>query len=129
MGDRAACAALYPALVEFVALGHCWDTNTTGALTPQLAAAISADAAGNTTAARDHFEQALSLSEVSKVHLPATQMWFGRFLKSDPNPDSRARGAALLQDAISACTELGMVMHRQYAERWLADAAGGNTHQ
>jgi hypothetical protein len=123
LGDHAACAALYPALREYIDLGHRTDSWTVGPTTPMLAAAVAAEAAGETERAVEHFEQSFRLADElpSALLQPAARFWFGRHLISRDEADSRARGSAILTEAAGQFGKLSMPIHQQHADRMLKE--------
>ena len=124
IGEHAACAALYPALEPLPALGQVSLTYAIGPSSPQLALAVSADAAELFDRARGHFEEALRLAHTLPDRLlqPTVKMWFGRHLAAQ-GADAPAKGLALLEAAAADFTTLGMPLHHERARRWLADAS------
>lgn len=63
IGEIEACAALYPALEALPSLGWVSPFGLLGPTSPQLALAVSADAAGLFDRARAHFEEALRFAD------------------------------------------------------------------
>src|SRR6185369_12473660 len=59
IGDRSACAALYALTLDYVRTGRMVAGLVAGPSSPQLAAALAADAAGLVDQSREHFETAL----------------------------------------------------------------------
>jgi hypothetical protein len=88
---------------------------------PQLAAALAADAAGLTDRARDHFETAMRQARELPVRIlqPVLLYWYGRFLSADAA--DRARGRAMVEAALTDFHALEMVLHAGLAERFLRD--------
>ena len=121
LGDKPACASLYPAARAFAELGHRFDTTSFGPTTPILSAANAAAAGGHADLAREHFEQALDLAESapSRIHQSIVRFWFGRHLSSSSDADARARGTAMLVEAVDRFRSMGMITHQQHAERAL----------
>jgi len=120
----AAGAALLPALEELVGHESLMLYDTLGPTLTQTAAGIAAQAAGHAERARDHFEHALATAGRLRSPLlgPPAKLWYGRHLCApDRDADSRAKGAALLAEALEEFRGLGMPIHMQYAERWLSE--------
>jgi tetratricopeptide (TPR) repeat protein len=124
IGETVACAALLPALEELVGHESLMLYDTLGPTLTQTAAGIAAQAAGHAERARDHFEHALATAGRLRSPLlgPPAKLWYGRHLCApDRDADSRAKGAALLAEALEEFRGLGMPIHMQYAERWLSE--------
>jgi hypothetical protein len=124
IGDNAACAELYPGLEALIAAGHVFTLHDVGPTSPQLAAAVSAAAAGFTDRARGHFEEALRLAHElpDRALQPTVRTFYGRFLAS-PGADTHGRGVAMLREAVADFDTLGMPLHRDSAAAWLEAAA------
>jgi hypothetical protein len=117
LGDKPACAALYPAAVDLVETGFVIDAHSFGPNTAQLTAAIAAGAAGFDDKARDHFEQALAFAAALPHRLlqPLVRFWYGRMLVESTQVDDRARGLRLLTEAEADFGTLKMVLHQRHA--------------
>jgi tetratricopeptide (TPR) repeat protein len=120
MGERDATARLYPGLRDLIARGHVVSVNEIGPTSPQLAAAIAAAHAGLVEAADEHFDRALRLAlELPERHLqPMVRAWYGQHLATTPGHD-RARGLAMLGEAVDDFTSLGMSIHAGVTREWL----------
>jgi hypothetical protein len=117
LGDKPACAALYPAAVDLVETGFVVDALSFGTNTAQLTAAIAAGAAGLDDKSRDHFEQALAfaLALPHRLLQPIVRFWYGRMLVESRHMDDRARGLGLLAEADADFGALKMVLHQRQA--------------
>ena len=117
LGDKPACAALYPAAVDLIETGFVVDAFSFGPNTAQLTAAIAAGAAGLDDRARDHFEQALAfaLALPHRLLQPIVRFWYGRMLVESTQADDRARGLGLLAEAEADFGTLKMVLHQRHA--------------
>lgn len=125
IGDRDRCGALYPLTLDYIRTGQVFAYLTVGPSSPQLAAALAADAAGLTDTSREHFETALRQAhEVPmRVMQPTVRYWYGRSLSAASDPADRARGRAMVEAALSDFRALEMVLHANLAEQWLLDAS------
>jgi tetratricopeptide (TPR) repeat protein/predicted Ser/Thr protein kinase len=118
MGDRERPGALYPLTLEFIRTGQVFATVAFS--TPQLAAALSADAAGLADQSREHFEIALRQSREVPIRMlqPTVLYWYGRSISASAD---RARGLAMVEAALEDFRALGMVLHAGIAEQFLRD--------
>ena len=126
LGDRARCGQLYPLAEDYILTGAVSATMTVGPSSPQLAAALAADAAGLTARAREHFETALR--QARDVPLRALQpmvlYWYGRAMSRASEPAEVARGHAMVEAAMTDFRALAMVVHAGLAARWLHEEHG-----
>ena len=95
---------------------------TIGPNTPRLSAALAAQAGGLIEEARGHFEIALQTAErlSHRLLLPSVKYWYGRMLAEANGADDRARGYALLEQAVKEFRDLRMPIHTGLAERAFA---------
>jgi eukaryotic-like serine/threonine-protein kinase len=123
LGDRDRCATLYPLVQEYIRTGQVISNLTIGPTSPQLAAALSASAAGLEGPARDHFETALREARDLPMRLqqPTVLYWYGRGLSAASDAAARARGRAMIEAALIDFRALGMVLHANLAERFLRE--------
>ena len=98
-------------------------SNAIGPGTPQLSAALAADAAGLVDRSREHFETALRQSREVPMRLvePTVQYWYGRALSAAPDAADRARGRAMVDASVTAFRALEMVLHANLAEQFLRE--------
>jgi hypothetical protein len=92
---------------------------------PQLVAALSADAAGMTDQAREHFEIALRQARDLPIRIlqPTVLYFYGRSTSATTDVAARARGRAMIEGAITEFRTLEMVLHAGLAERFLCEGA------
>ncbi len=123
MGDRERLAGLYPLTLAYVQTGRVVPSNVVGPGSPQLAAAIAADAAGLNDQAREHFEIALRQAREVPVRIlqPTVLYWYGRALSAGADTADRTRGRALVEAAFTDFRGLEMVLHASLAERFLRE--------
>lgn len=123
LGERERRGALYPLAVEYI---HTGQAHMNVALSsPQLAAALSADAAGMPEQVRAHFETALRQARGLPVRIqqPTVLYWYGRSICATADTAERARGRAMVEAALTDFRTLGMVLHADLAERFLREGA------
>jgi hypothetical protein len=122
MGDRERRAGLYPLTLASVQNGVN-STNVIGPSSPQLVAALAADAAGLNDQARDHFETALRQAREVPIRIlqPTVLYWYGRALSAGEDAAERARGRGMVEAALTDFRALEMVLHATLAERFLRD--------
>ena len=96
-----------------------------GSCSPQLAAALAADAAGLADQSRKHFETALRQAQDLPVRIlqPVVLDWYGRALSAAADTADRSRGRAMVETALNDFRTLGMALHADLAEQFLR--AGG----
>ncbi len=125
MGDRERRAGLYPLTLAGVQTSRVVPLLIIGPSSPQLAAALAADAAGLHDQARDHFETALRQARETPVRIlqPTVLYWYGRALSTRADAADRARGRAMVEAALTDFRALEMVLHANLAEQFLR--AGG----
>jgi tetratricopeptide (TPR) repeat protein len=121
LGLRDECAALYPLALEYVKTGHVVVGIVVGPSTPELAAALAADAAGLVEPARAHFEVALRQSRDVPIRLlePMVLYCYGRSLASAASTADQARGRAMVEAALEGFRRFEMTPHVTLAERFL----------
>ncbi len=122
VGDRDQRGALYPLTVDYIHTGLVtWDS--VGPSNSQLAAALSADAAGLVDQSREHFETALRRAHEVPVRIlqPTVRYWYGRFLFAASDAADRARGRAMVEAALTDFRALEMVLHANLAEQFLRE--------
>jgi len=124
-GDSDQCGAMYPLTLDYIRTGQVNTALVVGPSSPQLAAALAADAAGLGDQSRDHFETALREAREVPIRIlqPTVLYWYGRALSAAPDPADRARGRAMVEAALTDFRALEMVLHANLAERFLSDAA------
>ena len=123
IGDRDHCRALYPLTLDYIHTGQVFSSIVSGPSTPQLAAALAADAAGLTDQSRDHFETALRQAREAPMRLlqPTVLYWYGRALSAAPDASDRSRGRAMVETALTDFRALEMILHANLAEQFLRD--------
>jgi hypothetical protein len=123
MGDRERRAGLYSLTLANVQNGRVNTTFIIGPGSPQLAAALSADAAGLADQAREHFEIALRQAREVPVRIlqPTVLYWYGRFLFAASDAAERALGRGMVEAALTDFRALEMVLHANLAERFRRD--------
>jgi hypothetical protein len=123
LGDRARCGQLYPLTEDYILTGAVSAIMGVGPSSPQLAAALAADAAGLTPRAREHFETALRQARDVPVRAlqPMVLYWYGRATSRASEPAEVARGHAMVEAAMTDFRALGMVVHVGLAARWLRE--------
>ena len=89
--------------------------------TPQLSAALAADAAGLVDRSREHFETALGQAHEVPMRLlePTVLCWYGRALSVALDAADRARGRAMVEASAIDFRALEMVVHTNLAEQFL----------
>jgi hypothetical protein len=124
MGDRERLAGLYPLTLAYVQTGRVHTSLVVGPGSPQLAAALAADAAGLSDQAREHFEIALRQAQEVPVRIlqPTVLYWYGRALSAGADAAYRARGRAMVEAALTDFRTLEMVLHANLAERFLRES-------
>lgn len=123
LGDRDRCGALYPLTLDYIRTGQ--QFSTVGFSNPQLAAALSADAAEMTHQSREHFDIALRQAHDMPVRTlqPTILYWHGRTIASTSDVAERARGRAMVEAALTDFRRLEMVLHAGLAEQFLREAS------
>jgi hypothetical protein len=124
VGDRERCGALYPLTIGLAETGLVCDYPfgvTVGPTTPQLVAAMAADAAGHSDRAREHFETALRQARElpHRILQPTVLYWYGRALSDMSDAGHQARGRAMVEGALTDFRALEMVTHANLAEQFL----------
>jgi tRNA A-37 threonylcarbamoyl transferase component Bud32/tetratricopeptide (TPR) repeat protein len=121
---RDRCAALYPLALELVATGLVSDNICFGPTNSQLAAGISAWAAGRIDEAREHFGTAARQARKIPFRIlqPTVDYWYGRLLREVGDAPERVRGRAMLEAAAADFRTLDMVRHAALADRALTAA-------
>jgi tetratricopeptide (TPR) repeat protein len=116
-------SALYPLTLDYIKTGTVVTQLVVGPSTPQLAAALAADAAGLTERSREHFETALRQAREVPVRIlePTVLYWYGRTSANAKDPVERARGRAMVEEALTGFRALEMVLHGKLAENFLRD--------
>jgi tetratricopeptide (TPR) repeat protein len=125
LGERDQRGALYPLTLDYIRTGQVVAGLCIGPTNAELAAALSADAAGLVDQARVHFERALQQSRDLPLRLlePTVEYWYGRaFAESPDNPD-QPRGRAMVEAALEKFRRYEMVLHTDLAERFLRTEA------
>lgn len=122
VGDRGQCGALYPLMLDSIRTGLVLDGGV-GPISPQLAAALAADAAGLVDQSREHFEVALRQAHDLPIRLlqPTVLYWYGRMLSAGADIADRARGRAMVEAALTDFRVLEMVLHANLAEQFLRE--------
>jgi tetratricopeptide (TPR) repeat protein/predicted Ser/Thr protein kinase len=123
IGDRDACAALYPLTLDYVRTGRVLAGLVAGPSSPQLAAALAANAAGLVDQSREHFEIALRQARDTPMRIlqPTVLYWYGRTLFSPADSADHARGRAMIEAALADFRTLGMALHANLAEKVLRE--------
>ena len=120
LGDREACATLYPAAQAWVETSQILivEYPIEG---PRLTAGIAAHAAGLREQARDHFETAIRQARDLPIRIQqaTAAFWYGRMLLDDPDPVERSRGRAMVEAAVADFRTLEMVTYGRLAEALL----------
>ena len=123
VGDREPCGALYPLTIALAETGLVRDPfgEAVGPTTPQLVAAMAADAAGHADKAREHFETALRQARElpHRILQPTVLYWYGRALGDTSDAADQARGRAMVEAALTDFRALEMVTHANLAEQFL----------
>src|SRR5215510_960330 len=106
---------MYPLCLEHIETGTVVAAMMAGPSSPQLAAALSAEAMARPERAREHFETAPRQSREVPVRMlePAVLYWYGRALLSTDDAADRARGRAMLVEALSGFRKFEMVIHEK----------------
>ena len=123
MGDRERLAGLYPLTLAYVQTGRVYQSFVIGPGSPQLVAALAADAAGLVEQSREHFEIALRRAHEVPIRIlqPTVLYWYGRALSTSEDTADVARGRAMVEAALTDFRGLEMVLHANLAERFLRD--------
>ncbi len=123
MGDRERLAGLYPLTLEYVQTGRVVTASAIGPSSPQLAAALAADAAGLHDQSREHFEIALRQAHEVPVRIlqPTVLYWYGRALSASADNAEHTRGRGMVEAALTDFHALEMVLHANLAERFLRE--------
>ncbi len=123
MGDRERLAGLYSLTRANVQNGRVNTTFIIGPGSPQLAAALAADAAGLLDQSREHFEIALRQAHEVPIRIlqPTVRYWYGRALSASADAADRARGCGMVEAALTDFRALEMVLHANLAEQFLRD--------
>ena len=97
--------------------------NVIGPSTPQLTAALAAEAAGLVDRSREHFETALRQAREVPMRLvePTVLYWYGRAISAAPDTADRARGRAMVEASVTGFRTYEMVLHTNLAERFLRE--------
>jgi hypothetical protein len=123
IGDREPSGALYPLTVALAETGFVCGlfADAVGPTTPQLVAAMAADAAGHADKAREHFETALRQARElpHRILQPTVLYWYGRSLADTSDVADQARGRAMVEAALTDFRALEMVTHANLAEQFL----------
>ena len=124
VGNRERCGELYPLTIGLVETGLVCDYpfgSAVGPTTPQLVAAMAADAAGHADRARDHFETALRQARElpHRILQPTVLYLYGRDLVDTSEAADQARGRAMVEAALTDFRALEMVTHANLAEQFL----------
>jgi hypothetical protein len=124
LGDRESCGRLYPLTVALAETGAVCDPfggGVVGPTTPQVVAAIAADAAGHVDKAREHFEIAVRQARdlPHRILQPTVLYWYGRSLADTSDVADQARGRAMVEAALTDFRALEMVTHAHLAEQFL----------
>ena len=123
IGDRdRRLGGLYPLALAYVRTGQTFMTYLAGPSSSLLTAALSADAAGLTEQAREHFEAALRQARELPIRIlqPIVLYWYGRSLSTATHEADRTRGRTMVEAALTDFRALGMVLHAGLAERFLS---------
>ncbi len=122
--DRAACAALHPALEQMLSNGNIADV-TAGPTWSYLSAALAAWAADQTKRADELFARAFEQIDSLQLRFldPPTALWHGRYL-TEQGPPMRARSIEQLRRARDGFASFQMPIHEALASRWLWEARG-----
>jgi len=125
LGEREQRGVLYPLTLDYIGTGQVFAYLTVGPSSPELAAALAADAAGLGDRSREHFETALRQAHDVPIRVmqPTVRYWYGRSLTAASDAADRARGRAMLEDALTDFRVLAMVLHAKLAERSLRDSS------
>jgi tetratricopeptide (TPR) repeat protein/predicted Ser/Thr protein kinase len=128
IGDRGACAALYPLTLDYVGTGKVAGGLVAGPSSPQLAAALAADAAGLVDQSREHFETAMTQAcdVPMRITQPTVRYWYGRSLSSASDAVDRSRGRAMIEAALADFRTLEMALHANLAEQWLRSSSASD---
>ena len=123
MDDRVESARLYPLALDYIRTGQVAPAFAIGPGTPQLTAALAADAAGLADRSREHFETALGQAREVPMRLlePTVLYWYGRALSVAPDAADRARGRAMVEASAIDFRALEMVVHGNLAEQFLRE--------
>ena len=121
LGDRERCGALYPLAAEYLRTGTVLSNLTIGPSSPQLAAALAADAAGLTKLADEHFAVAQRQAQEVPMRIlqPMVAYWHGRSLAARGESADAGRAHEMLEGARADFLALGLLLHAQLAERAL----------
>jgi hypothetical protein len=108
--------------LAYVRTGQTFMTFLAGPSSSLLTAALSADAAGLTEQAREHFEAALRQARELPIRIlqPIVLYWYGRSLSTATHEADRTRGRTMVEAALTDFRALGMVLHAGLAERYLS---------
>jgi tetratricopeptide (TPR) repeat protein/predicted Ser/Thr protein kinase len=119
--ERERCGALYPLTLDYIRTGQVAGLTAVGPGTPQLAAALAADAAGLVDQSREHFETALRQAREVPIRIlqPTVLYWYGRSLSTASDGADRLRGRAMVEAALTDFRVLEMVLHANLAEQLL----------
>jgi tetratricopeptide (TPR) repeat protein len=122
LGHRERCGQLYPLAEEYLRTGTVISNLTIGPSSPQLAAALAADAAGLTARAHEHFEIAHRQAREVPMRIlqPMVLYWHGRSLSAAGDSADVLRGQGMIQAALDDFRALGLALHAQLAANTLA---------
>ena len=122
LSHRERCGQLYPLVAEYVGKGMVISNLPIGPSSPQLCAALAADAAGLADRAREHFELAHRQAHAVPVRIlqPMVLYWRGRSLLASGDVPG---GRAMVEAARTDFQALGLVSHVRLAEQFLAQVA------
>ena len=123
IGDRDRRGALYPLTLDYIRTGQVVTSLCFGPSTPQLVAALAADAAGLVDQSREHFEIALRQAHEVPIRIlqPTVLYWYGRSLSTAADTADRLRGRAMVEAALTDFRSLEMVLHANLAEQFLRE--------
>ena len=123
MDERERRAGLYSLTLTFIQTGRVHTGLVIGPGSPQLAAALAADAAGLVDQSREHFETALRQAHEVPIRIlqPTVLYWYGRALSAAVDAADGARGRAMVEAALTDFRALEMVLHANLAERFLRE--------
>ena len=119
--DRVESARHYPLTLDYIRTGQVAAAMVSGPSTPQLSAALAAEAAGLVDRSREHFETALGQAREVPMRLlePTVLYWYGRALSIAPDAADRARCRAMVEASVIDFRALEMVVHANLAEQFL----------
>ena len=123
MDDRVESARHYPLALDYIRTGQVVSPSVIGPGTPQLSAALAAEAAGPVDRSREHFETALGQAREVPMRLlePTVLYRYGRALSVARDAGDRARGLAMVEASVIDFRALEMVLHANLAEQFLRE--------